>query len=397
MQWTVSIAEPAANCDPVCEILFGGDAMMPGVQYEEVWKALYNGYSRKSLEQMLRFRLNLGLDDIVAGGSMKDMVFDLLSTSEREGWTTDLIREAYQYNPRNSDLLKVYEKYGFAPGISAQDAGAAVPSVRSVSEGLEKVIKARLPPFDFAVFREKMSLVERRVCRVELEGNAAGTGFLVGPDAVLTNYHVLESVLKGTTPPTKVTCRFDYKVLADKSRVEGVVLGLHPTDWNVDSSPYAPAEQSATPDNPPPTEDQLDYALVRLARPLGAEPAAPKGGAEGPTRGWVPIPDAAPVFSAKMPLIIAQHPDGKPLKLAVDTESVIGVNAPQNRVRYATNTEAGSSGSPVFDLDWNLVALHHLGDPAYDHPAAYNQGVPINKIRDRLAKRGKSGLLGPSN
>jgi hypothetical protein len=368
--------------------------MMAGVQFEEVWKALYTGYSKKSLEQMLKFRLNIGLDDIVADGPMRDMAFDLLSNSEREGWTTDLIREAYQFNPRNADLLKIYSKYGLAPGVSAQQAGADIPNVRSVVDGLEKTIKDRLPAFDFAVFREKMALVESRVCRVELDGNAAGTGFLVGSDAVLTNYHVLESVLKGTTLAAKVTCRFDYKVLADKSRVEGVAVGLHPADWKLDFSPYSAAEQTRTPDNPPPTPDELDYALVRLARRLGEEPAAPKGGAEGPRRGWLTIPGPAPVFVSKMPLMIAQHPDGKPLKLAVDTESVIGVNAGLTRVRYATNTEAGSSGSPVFDLDWNLVALHHLGDPAYDHPAAYNQGVPIDKIRARIAKVGKADALG---
>ena len=49
----------------------------------------------------------------------------------------------------------------------------------------------------------------------------------------------------------------------------------------------------------------------------------------------------------------------------------------------AIGSEPGSSGSPVFNLDWELVALHHLGDPAYDHPPAYNQGVPIDKIRAR--------------
>src|SRR5947209_405763 len=119
--------------------------MMPGVQFEEVWKALYTGYSKKSLEQMLRIRLTIGLDDIVADGPMRDMAFDLLTNSEREGWTTDLIREAYQFNPRNPDLLKIYEKYGLAPGVSAQQAGAAVPGVRSVAEGLEKTIKDRLP------------------------------------------------------------------------------------------------------------------------------------------------------------------------------------------------------------------------------------------------------------
>ena len=300
--------------------------MMPGVQFEEVWKAFYTGYSKKSLEQLLKFRLNQDLDDIVADGPMRDMVFDLLSQSEREGWTTDLIREGYRYNPRNPDLLKIYEKYGFAPGVSTQQAGTTISGVLTVGEGLEKTIKDRLPTFDFAVFREKMTLIESRVCRVEIDGNAAGTGFLVGPEAVLTNYHVLETVVKGTTAPAKVTCRFDYKVLADKSRVEGVVVGLHATDWKLDFSSYSAAEQTRTPDNPPPTADELDYTLVRLARRLGEESAAPKGGTESPRRGWVSVPTAAPVFISKMPLMIAQHPDGKPLKLAVDTEAVIGEN-----------------------------------------------------------------------
>jgi hypothetical protein len=368
--------------------------MMPGVQFEEICKAFSSGYSRKSLEQMLRFRLNTNLDEVVADGPMKFMVSDLVSLSEREGWTTDLVREGYRYNPRNPDLLRIYEKYGLAPGVSFQASGTAVVEAEIVSAaGLQKTIKDRLPALDFAVFREKMAQVESQVCRVELGGNAAGTGFLVGPEAVLTNYHVLESVLKSTSA-TKVTCRFDYKVLADRSRDEGVVVGLHPADWKLDFSPYSAAEQTRTPDNPPPTADELDYALVRLARRLGEESAAPKGGAESPRRGWLAIPVRTPVFVPKMPLMIAQHPDGKPLKLAVDTESVIEVNAGQTRVRYATNTEAGSSGSPVFDLDWNLVALHHLGDPAYDHPPAYNQGVPIDKIRSRIAAKGKSAALG---
>jgi hypothetical protein len=56
--------------------------MMPGVQFEEVWKAFYTAYSKRSLEQMLRFRLNIVLDDIVADGPMRDMMFDLLSQAE---------------------------------------------------------------------------------------------------------------------------------------------------------------------------------------------------------------------------------------------------------------------------------------------------------------------------
>jgi hypothetical protein len=381
--------------------------MMRGVQFEEVWKALYGSYATDELAQMLRTRLNVDLEDIVAPGAKKTVAFELLQAAERQGWEVDLIREAYRFNAENDPknvgnaaLLRVYEKYGLAPAVSMQLSGTEDPQVKSIAAaGFEKTIKDRLPPFDFSVFQEKMAQVEGRVCRVELGGNAAGTGFLVGPDAVLTNYHVLEDVLNGTVAAAKVTCRFDYKVLADGSRVEGTAVGLyvglHATDWKLDFSPYSAAERTRTPEDPPPTPDELDYALVRLARRFGDEPATPKGGARAPKRGWITLGSTAPPFVPKMALMIAQHPDGKPLKLAVDTESVIAVNPNRTRVRYATSTEHGSSGSPVFDLEWNLVALHHLGDPAYDHPASYNQGVPIDLVQKRIAAQGKAEALGP--
>jgi hypothetical protein len=367
---------------------------MPGVQFEEVWKSLYTGYTRNSLEQMLRTRLSIQLENIVPDGSMRDIAFDLLSTAEKEGWGVDLIREAYRFNSRNPDLLRVYQKYGLAPGLSVQQAGAAVAGgpASVAADGLERTIKERLPAFDMGVWRERMAVVEGQVCRVEINGNAAGTGFLVGADKVLTNYHVLEQVLTGPVKPSAVTCRFDYKVLRDGSRSEGVVLSLHATDWRVDDSPFSAAEKRGQPDAQLPTADELDYALVRLERPLGHEPVAPKAGAGAPSRGWIPIPASDPPFAEKMPLLIAQHPDGQPLKLAIDTEGIIGLNANGTRVRYATNTEPGASGSPCFDMDWGLIALHHYGDPAYHQPR-YNQGVPIAAIHRRLTQLGKAGAL----
>jgi hypothetical protein len=371
---------------------------MPGVQFEDVWKSLSAGYTKNSLEQMLRTRLSMQLENVVRDGSMRDIAFDLLSTAEREGWSVDLIREAYRYNPRNADLLRVYQKYGLAPGLSVQQAGATVAGgpASVAAEGLERTIKERLTAFDMGVWRERMAVVEGQVCRVEINGNAAGTGFLVGADKVLTNYHVLEQVLAGSVKAAAVTCRFDYKVLRDGSRSEGVVVGLHPSDWRVDDSPFSAAEKKGQPDAQLPTADELDYTLVRLERLLGQEPIAPKGGAGAPARGWIPMPAADPALVEKMPLLIAQHPDGQPLKLAIDTEGVIGLNANGTRLRYATNTEPGASGSPCFDMDWRLIALHHYGDPAYQQPR-YNQGVPIGTIHRRLSHRGKLDALdGPA-
>jgi hypothetical protein len=61
-------------------------------------------------------------------------------------------------------------------------------------------------------------------------------------------------------------------------------------------------------------------------------------------------------------------------------------------VRYRTNTEGGSSGSPVFDQNWQLVALHHAGDPSW--VAKYNEGIPISLILAQLKARGVDGALG---
>ncbi|HYH65633.1 MAG TPA: trypsin-like peptidase domain-containing protein, partial [Urbifossiella sp.] len=321
---------------------------IPGVTVGEICAALEAGFGRDDLEMMLVERMSADLANLTGPNTpKKKAVFDVVRWSERVGRTTELIRAAYAVNPTSTEVAALYQKYGMATEVALlQAGGSAGGTVPATDRGLEKTIVGRLPQLDFAVWRTRMAIVEGQVCRVEIGGNPAGTGFLVGPDAVLTNYHVLQEVLAGRAPAANVACRFDYKVLADRSKVEGVVVGLHPTDWNLDSSPYSPAEQTASPDTPPPTSDELDYALIRLADRVGEKPPSLSAGSGAPARGWVALPEAAVAFPRAMPLMIAQHPDGGPLKLAVDTESVIGVNAGGTRVRYATNTEPGSSGSP---------------------------------------------------
>ena len=83
------------------------------------------------------------------------------------------------------------------------------------------------------------------------------------------------------------------------------------------------------------------------------------------------------------------------MKLAMDTQAVIGRNVGDTRIRYRTNTDPGSSGSPCFTMDWDLVALHHYGDPKWQQPK-FNQGVPIELIRQRIETKGFGRSLGDS-
>lgn len=362
--------------------------MIPGLQMEEILKAILDGYSKASLKQMLRLRLDKDLEDIVADGPLKNVVFDLLDVANQEGWDAAFVREAYRFNPGNEPILRIYEKYGIAPKIELVRAGEAVTGVdaRPSSAGLQKIIRDENPTLDINAWRTRLTELEARVCRIDMDGRPKGTGFLIGPELVLTNYHVAEDLISGKKVSASMTCLFDYKVLANNKLNAGTRVALAAAQSVLAWSPYSASEKAATPDAVLPTEDELDFALLRLDRAFASEPAdAPRGNEV--------LPAAASEFKTGQGLIIAQHPAGAPMKLAIDTQSVVSINENKTRVRYKTNTEGGSSGSPVYDMLWNLCALHHYGDPDWNKPT-YNQGVaPLHLIRAKIEAAGFGALL----
>lgn len=356
--------------------------MMNGVALGEIVTALADAYDRDDLKRMLRFHMNERFDHLIRPAAFQHEVFDLVEWAERHGRDAELIQAAYRDRPGNPRIGAVYEKYGLAVSLDIQSAGQTIPGSPQLvtSGGLERTIRPNSPLIDLAVWRERQARVEGQVCRVQINGRAAGTGFLIGPDLVLTNHHVLDAVLAGTTSPTAVTCQFDYKKFADGTRTDGREVALA-AEWLVDASPPTLGEASGDPDRTKPGLDELDHAVIRLAEPIGAMPIGIHAGVGAPIRGWVDFPDPSTPCQPDMPLIIVQHPDGGPMKMALDFQSVLSVT--DTRVRYATRTEPGSSGSPCFDLEWRLVALHHYGDPAY-RQAEFNQGIPVRLIQDRL-------------
>jgi hypothetical protein len=248
-----------------------------------------------------------------------------------------------------------------------------------------------------------MAQAENAICRVEILRPGAdpifGTAFLIGPDLVLTNYHVIELVHAREVPALNVQLRFDFAVLADGvSPNPGTIYKLDPVAWLVNHSPYSYLDTIADPQDDP-AVDHLDFAVLRVDGKPGDEPIGGSSNLQPDARprGYLPLRKQGYAFTPNSPLFILQHPAGAELKLALDTEAVVGINGNGTRVRYRTNTEAGSSGSPCFDDRWNLVALHQAGDPKFAplyHPQ-YNQGIPIDAILNLLTKPNEMNPLPP--
>lgn len=336
---------------------------------EQLQKTLSDAFNLKTLERMVAYKLGADLYDYAAPGDKQQVIFDLLDAARREGFLEKLVAGAREANPGNEKLREFARQYG-------------VESTRKSTQELERIIDATKPNLAPEDFRQKIFEAELRVCRIEIPvtgGTATGTGFLVAPDLLMTNYHVMAWVIEQKVKPGVVKVRFDYKATRAKTVNEGTICKLA-ADWLVDSSEVGPLEE--------PTNNQLDYALIRLEK--AAEPLA------GIERGFYQLATTPEAFAPDGALFIMQHPKGRPLELAMDTRAIIGMNQAATRVRYRTNTEGGSSGSPCFTPDFELVALHHSGDPNFDpaHKPTYNQGIPISLIADRLSKSPHAGALG---
>ena len=344
----------------------------------------------KRLDEVLQYYLDINRANLTLETNYPARLLDILVDAKARNWTHKLIVAARQANPDHPGLAGFAQQFGLATAIGSIDNVTIDSQPRD--SALEKTINKANPFLDVVKFRVGLGQMEGRVCKIELGDGSSGTGFLVGSDVVITNYHVMESVLDGTVKASGVIVRFDYKLLAN-NMLGGTEHRLA-ADWRIHESRYSDVDK-VDPSSGKQESDKLDFALVRLDRRAAEEPI---GGAanpdpNAPARGFVPAPAAPHDFVSSPALFILQHPDGKPLKLALDTQSVIGVNPNGSRVRYRTNTEPGSSGSPCFDANWTLVALHHLGDPKWVNPQ-FNQGIPFTSIVALLQAAGKADALG---
>lgn len=216
-------------------------------------------------------------------------------------------------------------------------------------------------------FLEQGAVAQRAVARVVLTkphtvdgytfpaGTGWATGFMVSERLFLTNNHVIADAAFAD----KIRMQFNYQVGGD-----GIEL---PTQS------FFPVVDDAFHTNP-----TLDYTLIRL------QPAVDGDATTVPGQRWGMVRlNSGPVFRQKQHFNIIQHPDGRHKEVALQDNEIDTLFT--NVVRYKSDTEPGSSGSPVFDNLWQLVALHHAGgDQDADGKWLNNEGIRIDKIIEDL-------------
>jgi V8-like Glu-specific endopeptidase/surfactin synthase thioesterase subunit len=181
-------------------------------------------------------------------------------------------------------------------------------------------------------FFEQGLRVARAVGRVQIrdEGGDAlgyGTGFLVSPRLLLTNHHVLPTAAQAR----RSLVEFNYQESASGEIQASEVFDLAPTELFL-------------------SDLEHDYALVAVA---------PKP--ELAAYGWLPLIEDTGKLLVGETVNIIQHPNGEPKQLAIRNNQV--VDELELFLHYQTDTDPGSSGSPVFNDQWEVVALHHSGVP----------------------------------
>jgi V8-like Glu-specific endopeptidase len=85
------------------------------------------------------------------------------------------------------------------------------------------------------------------------------------------------------------------------------------------------------------------------------------------------IAAAMPCIDANAQAYVVGHPNGGEMMFSLQENKLLDYGLADDwRVHYRAPTQPGSSGSPVFNTDWQLIAIHHAGSKAM--PRIYGEG-----------------------
>jgi len=260
---------------------------------------------KKAIEELLK--LNTDYNDMIVGvqGQLSELdnkkIIGIITNQD-----ANLERNGISFS-----LLKIVSLIEKHTSEDSEDISV------SDNEGLEKIINRNgLKRIDWLI---KGTQKAKSVCKIHTGDGHVGTGFLIEGNYLYTNNHVINSAS-----------------IAQYSRIE---FGYENSEnksvfYNLDHTKFI-------------TSKKLDYTKVKVI-----------DNDNFPLKEWGYLEINSTKPNPNDALVIIQHPQGRSKEIAFsDTENSIW----EHRLHYKVTTEPGSSGSPVFDINWNVVALHHAG------------------------------------
>jgi len=211
-------------------------------------------------------------------------------------------------------------------------------------------------------------------CVCNSRGERLGTGFLVPGSALkdsfgagplfVTNAHVISDTVDNAVrlQDVRVTFEVESAALGDPKfyKATEVLFTSVPGDFGVRRA----------------DDGDLDVTVVRLAG-LGESVKGLNAARQ------------LPLVDPKTKAFVVGHPRGSGLQISLHDSVLLDIDDEERLLHYRTPTDPGNSGSPVFNRDWEVIAVHHGGSAAMprlrgDGSYEANEGIALSALRRKL-------------
>jgi V8-like Glu-specific endopeptidase len=292
-----------------------------------------------------------------------DTWFNILDEADRRGKVLDVVNAVMADGYQNNPLLKQAAQgtLDTSPALGPVWGETLDWLSQEPADTFERLMgeQSTLLPISFLnVGLQRARSVARVVLPQRYQGqdrNVLGSGFLIRDNLFVTNNHVIADEDQARA----ATIQFRYELTAEGLAEEPVPFSLDPDAGFKKSD-----------------RDEDDWTVVRVQGDANAD------------WGYIEMEPATVETYDRVNII--QHPMGEHKQIALYHNLVAYVD--ERRIQYLTDTERGSSGSPVFDSHWQLVALHHSGgdisEPGTGRRVKRNEGIAIQCVVDGLRRKG---------